>query len=77
MPVFEDGIAVVFLDGKKLEGLEEKISLRENSGTCICKDDNAGRKNVVAATGRGRRMEYNYQSRQKLVEAIRENGKGS
>lgn len=28
---FEDGIAVVFLDGKKLEGLEEKISLRENS----------------------------------------------
>lgn len=27
----EDGIAVVFLDGKKLEGLEEKISLREDS----------------------------------------------
>ena len=28
---FEDGIAVVFLDGKKLERLEEKISLQENS----------------------------------------------
>lgn len=28
---FEDGIVVVFLDGKKLERLEEKMELRENS----------------------------------------------
>lgn len=28
---FEDGIAVVFLDGEQLERLEEKLELRENS----------------------------------------------
>ncbi|MFR9236606.1 MAG: hypothetical protein ACLVLH_28055 [Eisenbergiella massiliensis] len=28
---FEDGIAVIFLEGKRLETLEERIALREDS----------------------------------------------